>query len=291
MTMSNTGNTTTTYPVPNQVPSDLIPTTRNTITLEYASKKKEWACSLNPSKFQPLKKNQNEVDFVAEWRLYMIKIQTELQEIGHSFAMKKIISVFGTYQIIIPGTSQLPTSFDDVLTIIGNKDWYNSFKIFNFSLLWMAMYGIFWCSFDMWLMDAANKWKRDKNIDYIQVYKEQKATGFVHKNMLQKSSTLIQRRIRHTMRHHHHEVLCIKKEDPKPLNCTETCIKLHGQTAVLYTSIHKEDVLSQIRNAIKSALKANVERRLIESCVQDVFNNYDYQRKIALSKSNCIHGL
>ena len=91
MTMSNTGNTTITNLVPNQIPSDLIPTTRNGITLEYASKKKEWACSLNPSKFQPLKRNQNEVDFVAEWRLYMIKIQTELQEIGHSFAMKKLL--------------------------------------------------------------------------------------------------------------------------------------------------------------------------------------------------------
>ena len=54
----------------------------------------------------------------------------------------------------------------------------------------------------------------------------------------------------------------------------------------LLTSIQKEDVLSQIRNAIKSALKANIERQLIESCVQDVFNNYDSQREIARSKSN-----
>ena len=210
--MSNTGHTTITNPNPNQVPSDFIPTTCNNITLEYASKKKEWTCSLNPSKFQPLKRSQNEADFVAEWQKYMIKIQTELQEIGHSFAMKKIISVFGTYQIIIPGTSQLPTSFDDVLTIIGNKDWYNSNKMFNLSLLWMAMYGIFRCSFDTWLMDAAKKWKRNKNIEYMQVYNVRKSTGFVHQNMLQKASTLIQRRIRHTMRHHHHEELCCKKK-------------------------------------------------------------------------------
>ena len=128
MTMSNTGHTTITNPNPNQVPSDLIPTTRNNITLEYASKKKEWSCSLNPSKFQPLKRIQKEADFVAEWRLYMIKIQTELQEFGHSFSMKKVVSVFATYRIFLPGTKHLPTSFDDVLTIIGNKDWYKPFK-------------------------------------------------------------------------------------------------------------------------------------------------------------------
>ena len=99
----------------------------------------------------------------------------KITKFGHSFAMEKIVSVFATYQIFLPGTKHLPTSLDDCLTIIGNKDWYDSNKMFNLSLLWMAMlYGIFRCSFDMWLMDAANKWKRDKNIDYIQVYKNEK---------------------------------------------------------------------------------------------------------------------
>ena len=100
--MSNTGHTMITNPNPNQVPSDLITKTRSNITLEHASKKKEWACSLNPSKFQPLKRSQNEVDFVLEWRLYMIKIQTKLQEFGHSFSMKKVVSVFAKYQIFLP---------------------------------------------------------------------------------------------------------------------------------------------------------------------------------------------
>ena len=52
MTMSNTGYSTTNHSVHNQIPSDLIPTTRNKITLDYASEKLEWACILNPSKFQ-----------------------------------------------------------------------------------------------------------------------------------------------------------------------------------------------------------------------------------------------
>ena len=157
MTMSNTSNTTTTNSNQNQVPSDLIPTTRKQITLEYASYKKEWACMLNPSKFQPLKRSQNEADFVAEWQFYMIKIQTELQQFGHNFAMKKVVSVFANYEILVPETKQLPTSFDDVLTIIADKDWYNSKKVFNLRLLWMEMYGIFRRTFDFWLFDEANK--------------------------------------------------------------------------------------------------------------------------------------
>ena len=67
MTMSNTVHTTITNPNQNQVPSDLIPTTRKQITLDYVSYKKEWDCILNPSKFQPLKRSQNEADFVEEW--------------------------------------------------------------------------------------------------------------------------------------------------------------------------------------------------------------------------------
>ena len=44
-------------------------------------------------------------------------------------------------------------------------------KMFTLNIFWMAMYGIFRRSFEMWLMDIANKWKRNKNIGYIQVYK------------------------------------------------------------------------------------------------------------------------
>ena len=218
----------------------------------------------------------------------MIKIQNELQQFGHNLAMKKVVSVFADYEILVPGTSQPPTSFNDVITIIGDKDWYNSKKVFNLNLLWMAMYGIFRRSFDFWLFDAAEKWKRDKNIKYFEVFNIRKSTGFVHQNMLQKASTLIQRIIKQTMKHHHHEELCCKKKEPIPSNYTETCMELHGNKSFLYTSVHKEVVLSQISNAIKSALKANVERQLIESCVQDVFNNYDSQLQTARSKSDCI---
>ena len=84
---------------------------------------------LNPSKFQPLKRSQNEPDFVAEWQFYMTKIQTEFQQFGPNFAMKKVVSLFANdYQILVPETKQLPTSFDDVLTIIADKNWYNSKK-------------------------------------------------------------------------------------------------------------------------------------------------------------------
>ena len=75
ITISNTGNTTTINSDKNQVASDLIPTTRNKITIEYASHKIELARMLNPSKFLSLKKSQNYADFVEEWQFYLIKIQ------------------------------------------------------------------------------------------------------------------------------------------------------------------------------------------------------------------------
>ena len=146
---------------------------------------------LYASKFQPLKRSQNEADFVAEWQFYVIKIQTELQQFELNFAMKKVVSVFADYEILVLDTKQLPTSFNDVLTIITDTKLYNSKREFNLKLLWIAMYGIFRSSSDIWLIYAANKWDRDKNTRYIDVYKERKSTGFVHQNMLQKYSTLI----------------------------------------------------------------------------------------------------
>ena len=99
----------------------------------------------------------------------MIRIQTGLQEIGNNFLTKKIVSVFADYQIFVPITKHFPTSFDDVFTIIADKDWYDSNKMFNLSLLWMSMYVIFRHSFDMWLIDEANRWKREKILLYSSI--------------------------------------------------------------------------------------------------------------------------
>lgn len=277
--MSNTGYSTTNHPVQNQIPSDLIPTTRNKITLDYASEKLEWACILNPSKFQQLRRTSNPANFVAEWKDYMIKIQTELQELGHNLAMQKVVSVFSDdYEIHIPGTNQKPTSFDDVLNIIANKEWYNAKKQKSYTIIWMVMYGIFRRSFDTWLMNAANEWKVKNNIQYTPVFRERQSTGFVHQNMLQKASTLIQRQIRNKMKHHHSEELCCKKKKSSFLsNYTESQIFVNGCPVYLYSSIHEDDVLNQIRNTIKSAFEANVDRPLIENCIQNVLKEYDSQ--------------
>ena len=75
------------------------------------------------------------------------------------------------------------------------------------------------------------------------------------------------------------------------MNYTETFIELHGNADYLYSSVHEEDVLSQIRNAMKSEFEANVERNLIERFIQNVFNEYYSQLKAAQSKSYCLYVL
>ena len=139
------------------------------------------------------------------------------------------------------------------------------------------MYGIFRCSFDTWLMNAANEWKVKHNIQYTPVFRERQSTGFVHQNMLQKASTLIQRQIRNKMKHHHSEELCCKKKKSLSPNYTESQILVLGFPVYLYSSIHEDDVLNQIRNTIKSAFEANVDRPLIENCIQNVLKEYNSQ--------------
>ena len=127
-------------------------------------------------------------------------------------------------------------------------------------------------------MNAANEWKVKNNIQYTPVFRERQTTGFVHQNMLQKASTLIQRQIRNKMKHHHSEELCCKKKKSSFLsNYTESQIFVNGCPVYLYSSIHEDDVLNQIRNTIKSAFEANVDRPLIENCIQNVLKEYDSQ--------------
>ena len=151
MIMSNIDYTRINYPVQNQILSDLIPMTRNKITFEYASEKLDWSCILNTLKFKQLRRSQNQANFVEEWKNYMIKIQTDMQDLGNNNSMEKVVSVFWDYyEIRIPTINQPPTSFNYVLNIIAKKEWYNVRKQKN-RILWMVMYGIFRRSFDTWL--------------------------------------------------------------------------------------------------------------------------------------------
>ena len=93
----------------NQVPSDLIPVCRKSVTFAYAHKTKNWACMFDRQRFQQLYDNDENTDLITEWQLYMINIQKELKTLGYDNACQIIINMFVShYEIRDPSTNQHP---------------------------------------------------------------------------------------------------------------------------------------------------------------------------------------
>ena len=113
----------------NQVPSDLIPIARKSITFDYASNTKNWACMFDRHQFQSLFNNKHDPELVKKWQYYMINMQSELRRLGLEHACKEIVHLFETqYEIRDPSTKLFPKTYDDVLKIIESPLWYNKNK-------------------------------------------------------------------------------------------------------------------------------------------------------------------
>ena len=82
-TMSNSARTTSSPSNVNQVPSDLIPTARKSITFDYAFKTKNWAWIFDRQQFQSLVNNEGDSDLVTKWQKYMMNMQLELRSLGY----------------------------------------------------------------------------------------------------------------------------------------------------------------------------------------------------------------
>ena len=82
-TMSNSTHTNI-----NQVPSDLIPTASKSITFDYASNTKNWACMFDRQQFQSLFNNEHDPELVKKWQYHMINMQSELRRLGLEHAYK-----------------------------------------------------------------------------------------------------------------------------------------------------------------------------------------------------------
>ena len=270
-TLSHSASATPSASNVHQVPSDLIPVHRKSLTVSYASKTKNWARSFDCKRFQSLYENDEDTDLIIEWQNYMINIQTELKDIGYDNACQMIVNMFVLqYEIRDPVTKQYPKSFADVLKIIENTLWYTKNVIKSRNILWMALYGIFRRNLDRWIETLAQKWKAGKKIEEFSITKFRSGVGFVQQNLMYKASTNIQRRIKSTMWYHHGEEICCKRKLPKDKgNLCETKILCHGYDAYLYTRAHSKDALAQINLSVKNAIHLNVAQEDIMKCVKE----------------------
>ena len=275
-TMSNSASATPSTSTANQVPSNLVPTTLKNIDFAHAQKTKNWACMFDRQQFQSLYENENDRELLLKWQQYMIKMQEELQTIGYEHARKEIVRLFVyQYEICDPVTKEYPKLFTDVLKIIENPSWYKKNLVKSRNTVYMCIYGITRRNMDRWLQDVANKWRASKNIVEFGATQVRSSNGFVHKNMVQKASTLIQRRIKAIMWNFHKEEICCKRKLKKErTDLCETKLLCHGFIAYLYTPAGPENALQQIQQSVLHALQLQIPQQIIMQTVQTLMQQH-----------------
>ena len=260
----------------NQVPSDLIPTACKSITFDYASSTKNWACMFDRHQFQSLFNNEHDPELVKKWQDYMINMQLELRRLGLEHAYKEIVHLFETqYEIRDPSTKLFPKTYDDVLKIIESPLWYNKNKTKSRNIIWMITYGIFRRNMDRWLQQVANAWTANKNIKEFRTTQHRTGNGFVQQNLLQNASTIIQRRIKGiTVSMHNEELCCKRKSEKQRKKLCEKLITCSGYDVYLYTPASVDYAQQQIRQSVMHALQLRIQPNTIVQTVHNEINDY-----------------
>ena len=95
----------------------------------------------------------------------------EIKHIGITHGRNEIIKLARFhYGMIIPKSGNYkPTNIDDVMSIIGDKDWYNNNKEFKLNIIYHLMYGLNKSGMNGWLIDQECEWLQDHKLQYAQI--------------------------------------------------------------------------------------------------------------------------
>ena len=196
------------------VPIDLLPVETKKLDLPWAEKTFCYA------KFFSTSFTSDEHIYEQELQAWIDKataLQNELKETGVLKAHEKIVETFHKYDVCMPGTTNVrPTSFDDVLVIISDKEWYLNQQDLKRNLIHMVSYGIFRSGHNNWAKRATNEWLLKHNVtmqrEKNNTQGKRKKKGFVYSNLVHRASNSIADRIQKNMISNHGEFIAVRKK-------------------------------------------------------------------------------
>ena len=146
------------------VPTDLFPLTAKEFNLGWAKKTFRYAFLFDELKF-PTTIFNGEMD-PQTWLDVAIEEGEQLKGIGVNSGLCDVQRLAREHFGMKLGDSQNKsiTNFDDVITTIGNQNWYNEDKDKKRRIIYRLMYGLFRQGLNGWLRIATHDWMKSKNI-------------------------------------------------------------------------------------------------------------------------------
>ena len=190
------------------------------------------------------------------------------------------MGVFRDYGVHLPSANneqQHPVNFDDIITIISNANWYNDRQPSKQALIHMITYGIFRRGYNIWAINTATSWKKEKGIKLVE-HKDnikRKGKGFIYSNLVLRASNSVSDRIQKCMLSCYGEYIAVRKKNEKhefiKVNFNHFVayiVKPHDMiTEVMCT---KDKYMRNIRTAIAKGLQNNVTKENIMELLQEI---------------------
>ena len=202
------------------VPKDLIPVDRKLMDDEWAKQTYRYAHLFDLNQFKS--KSWERDEQLVEWIEFAYNMQDELRHLGKIGAEKRVLQYFKDYNItMINDTMMHPTNYDDIFSIIADKEWYQTNIDFKRNLIHMVGYGIFRKGYNMWAKNIECEWLHKYNITLkhmgmdgqdIVIGSKRSGKGFVYSNITMRASNYLNEMISRVMKTNHNEFICVRKK-------------------------------------------------------------------------------
>ena len=229
------------------------------------------------------------------WINMALKLQQDLRELGVRKAHEKAVQVFREYNISLPGSRQMPTSMDDIITIINDEVWYTTDQEHKQQLIHLVTYGIFRRGYNHWAVKACQEWLSKLNLqlddtdinDMLEEKKVRRKKGFVYTNFVQRASNSIADRVQKNMLSNHGEYISVRYKTKGESNAKHSYEKkrfnifeayIVRPTNTLLQLMSEQDKLKKIlREHVTLALRNNIEykeiKHILDECLWKVDGN------------------
>ena len=214
----------------NTIPKDLFPLKENSYTLAWARHTYPYAHLFSlPLEYTQAPNGDN----INVWRSKAIQIRAELTSLGKDAGTKKMLEIANVkYNLRIKDTNLPCQSIEDILTIVGDKTWYNSNKDTRIDQIYMLIYGLTRQGFNQWLLDLERDWMKENNVTYITKSGRQddffNSRGSIYSLLKKVFNNNTIKLFKNRMWFHHNEFICVriksnifnnKKVEAKRINC------------------------------------------------------------------------
>ena len=214
----------------NTIPKDLFPLKENSYTLAWAKHTYPYAHLFAlPLEYTQAPNSDN----INVWRSKAIQVRAELTSLGKDAGTKKMLEIANVkYNLRIKGTDLPCQSIEDILTIVGDKTWYNSNKDTRINQIYMLIYGLTRQGFNQWLLDLEKDWMKKMNVTYITKTGRQddffNSRGSIYSLLKKVFNNNTIKLFKNRMWFHHYEFICVRmksnvfnhhKVEVKRINC------------------------------------------------------------------------